>query len=161
MLLLAGKFQSTNAFWENPLMLSAISSFIFAQLVKAIIALTSERRSRIKAALVALFWRTGGMPSSHAALVSALTTATAISEGISSNLFVVTFFLAVIVMRDAMGVRRSSGIQAKTLNVLGQRLSENSGSKYQPVKEVQGHTPLEVIVGSLLGIIIAAAYAYL
>ena len=141
-------------------MLSSLSSFIFAQLVKAIIALTSERRSRIKAAFAALFWRTGGMPSSHASLVAALATAAAISEGISSNLFVVTFFLAMIVMRDAMGVRRSSGIQAKTLNALGQRLSENSGSEYHPVKEVQGHTPLEVIVGCLLGII-SAAYAYL
>ena len=142
-------------------MLSSISSFLFAQLVKAIIALTSERRSRLKAAFVAFFWRTGGMPSSHAALVTALTTATAINEGINSNLFVVTFFLAMIVLRDAMGVRRSSGIQAKALNALGLKMFEDSGSEYHPVKEVQGHTPLEVIVGGFLGIIIAAAYAYL
>jgi acid phosphatase family membrane protein YuiD len=60
-----------------------------------------------------------------------------------------------------MGVRRSSGIQGKSLNALGRSLEERLGLEYHPVKEVQGHAPLEVVIGSLLGIIIAAAYAYL
>jgi acid phosphatase family membrane protein YuiD len=147
--------------WENPLFLSSISSFLFAQLIKAVIALCSGGRYRIRAACEALFWRTGGMPSSHAALVASLATSAAINEGPASNLFVVTLFLALIVMRDAMGVRRSSGIQAKILNVLGANLAERGNFDYHPVKEIQGHTPLEVVVGCFLGIIIAAAYAYL
>ncbi|MDR2521391.1 MAG: divergent PAP2 family protein [Spirochaetaceae bacterium] len=161
MYILSGKMPAFSTLWENPLFLSALSSFLFAQMIKAAIALTSERKTRLRAAFHALFWRTGGMPSSHAALVAALSAQTAISEGVNSNLFVVTLFLALIVMRDAMGVRRSTGIQAKTLNTLGGKFAEKTGGEYHPVKEVQGHTPLEVVVGSFLGIIIAAAYSYL
>jgi acid phosphatase family membrane protein YuiD len=101
------------------------------------------------------------MPSSHAALVSALTTSLAFQEGFQSNLFAVSFFFSLIIMRDAMGVRRSSGIQGKSLNVLGRNLVERFGVEYHPVKEVQGHAPLEVVVGALMGVFIAAAYAYL
>jgi acid phosphatase family membrane protein YuiD len=82
-------------------------------------------------------------------------------HGFGSDLFVVSFFLAMIVIRDAMGVRRSSGLQAKTLNVLGKRTAEELDIEYLPVKEVYGHTPLEVAVGSLLGVFIACAYFYL
>jgi acid phosphatase family membrane protein YuiD len=60
-----------------------------------------------------------------------------------------------------MGVRRSSGIQARTLNLLGRQLAEAVKIEYHPVKEVHGHAPLEVVVGAFLGIFIAAAYAYL
>jgi acid phosphatase family membrane protein YuiD len=83
------------------------------------------------------------------------------SEGIHSNLFVVSFFFALIVMRDAMGVRRSSGIQARTLNILGKQAADRLDVDFHPVKEVHGHAPLEVVLGSLLGIFIAAAYALL
>jgi acid phosphatase family membrane protein YuiD len=64
-------------------------------------------------------------------------------------------------MRDAMGVRRSSGIQARTLNLLGRQLVESVRIEYHPIKEVHGHAPLEVVIGAFLGIFIAAAYAYL
>jgi acid phosphatase family membrane protein YuiD len=101
------------------------------------------------------------MPSSHAALVSSMAASVAIQEGLSSNLFVVAFFSALIVMRDALGVRRSSGLQARNLNSLGRQLAEKLNIEYHPVKEVQGHAPLEVVIGTLLGIFIAAAYAYL
>lgn len=101
------------------------------------------------------------MPSSHAALVTAMALAVALRDGFGSDLFVVSFFLAMIVIRDAMGVRRSSGLQAKALNVLGKLSAEKMKIEYLPVKEVYGHTPLEVAVGSLLGIFIACAYFYL
>ncbi|MDR0540480.1 MAG: divergent PAP2 family protein [Spirochaetaceae bacterium] len=159
--LLDSKLRAVSTLWENSLFLSAISSFLFAQLIKAVIVLSSSSKTRVRAAFEALFWRTGGMPSSHAALVSALAASAAINEGLSSNLFVVTLFLALIVMRDAMGVRRSAGLQAKTLNIVGTKLAERDDFDYRPVKEVQGHTPLEVVVGCFLGVIIAAAYAYL
>jgi acid phosphatase family membrane protein YuiD len=90
-----------------------------------------------------------------------MATSVGFREGIGSNLFTVSFFVALIVMRDAVGVRRSSGIQGRTLNNLGRNLSDRLGLDYHPVKEVHGHAPLEVLVGTLLGIFIAAAYAYL
>jgi acid phosphatase family membrane protein YuiD len=90
-----------------------------------------------------------------------MATSVAFWEGIDSNLFIVTMFFALIIMRDAMGVRRSSGIQARVLNLLGRKLAEGVKFEYHPIKEVHGHAPLEVVIGALLGIFIAAAYAYL
>jgi acid phosphatase family membrane protein YuiD len=153
--------ESVKAFIENPIVLSAITSWFLAQVVKAAIMLLKANRESGKEVLVTIAWRTGGMPSSHAALVSAMTTSVAIREGMQSNLFAVVFFISLIIMRDAMGVRRSSGIQGKSLNSLGRNLEERFGLEYHPIKEVQGHTPLEVVIGALLGIFIAAAYAYL
>jgi acid phosphatase family membrane protein YuiD len=60
-----------------------------------------------------------------------------------------------------MGVRRSSGLQARALNLLGRHTAGRLGFDYHQVKEIQGHAPLEVVVGALLGIFIAAAYALL
>jgi acid phosphatase family membrane protein YuiD len=148
-------------FIENPTVLAAITSWFLAQAIKSAIMLLRTKRRNSKEILKTFAWRTGGMPSSHAALVSAMTASIAVKEGIHSNLFAVCFFMALIIMRDAMGVRRSSGIQAKSLNSLGKSMEERIGVEYQAVKEVQGHTPLEVVIGALLGIFIAAAYAYL
>jgi acid phosphatase family membrane protein YuiD len=153
--------ESVKAFIENPIVLSAVTSWFLAQVVKAAIMLLKANRKNGKEVFLTIAWRTGGMPSSHAALVSAMTTSVAFREGMQSNLFVVTFFISLIIMRDAMGVRRSSGIQGKSLNSLGRNLEERLGLEYHPIKEVQGHTPLEVVIGALLGIFIAAAYAYL
>jgi acid phosphatase family membrane protein YuiD len=153
--------ESLKTFLENPIFLSSISSWLFAQVIKAAVALLRSHRSTIREILATVAWRTGGMPSSHAALVSAMAASAAIYEGPGSNLFVISLLFAVIVMRDAMGVRRSSGIQARTLNILGRQLADKALADYHPVKEVHGHAPLEVVVGALLGIFIAAAYAYL
>jgi acid phosphatase family membrane protein YuiD len=153
--------ESVRAFIENPLVLSAVTSWFLAQVVKAAIMLLKANRRSGREILETIAWRTGGMPSSHAALVSAMTTSLAFKEGLQSNLFAVSFFFSLIIMRDAMGVRRSSGIQGKSLNSLGRNLVERFGVEYHPVKEVQGHAPLEVVIGALLGIFIAAAYAYL
>jgi acid phosphatase family membrane protein YuiD len=129
--------------------------------MKAVIILLKGRKSSGRDVFETIAWRTGGMPSSHASLVSSMATSVAFREGLHSNLFVVTLFVALIIMREAMGVRRSSGIQARTLNLLGRQLAENIKIEYHPMKEVHGHAPLEVVIGALLGIFIAAAYAYL
>jgi acid phosphatase family membrane protein YuiD len=102
-----------------------------------------------------LIWRTGGMPSSHAALVSSLCSSIAFFRGITTDLFVFSFWFALVVLRDAMGVRRSAGLLAKALNNLGKQAAETTGLDFHAVKEIQGHTPLEVIVGASLGIFIA------
>jgi acid phosphatase family membrane protein YuiD len=155
------KAESLKAFFENPIFLSSVSSWFLAQILKTVIVLLRGSKRNGREIIATIAWRTGGMPSSHASLVSAMATSTAFREGINSSLFIIAFFFALIVMRDALGVRRSSGIQARMLNLLGRHLAEKSGFDYHPVKEVHGHAPLEVVIGALLGIFIAAAYAYL
>ena len=152
---------SLRALFENIIFISALTSWILAQIVKVAVIVFSRHRKSLKELVEIVIWRTGGMPSSHAATVSSMTMAAGIREGVGSNLFVICFFFALVVIRDAMGVRRSSGLQAKALNLLGKNSGERLGFEYHPVKEIQGHSPLEVIVGSLLGIFIAAAYAWL
>ena len=152
---------SFRTFFENPIFLSSVTSWFFAQLLKAVIVLLNSRKRSAREILETIAWRTGGMPSSHAALVSAMAAAAAFQEGLGSNLFVVSFWFAMIVMRDALGVRRATGLQGRLLNTLGRTLADRLGIEFHPVKEVHGHAPLEVVVGALLGIFIAGAYAWL
>jgi acid phosphatase family membrane protein YuiD len=86
---------------------------------------------------------------------------TALAEGIGSNLFQISLWFALVVIRDALGVRRSSGLQARLLNVLGRQVSDQLNVEFHPLKEVHGHTPLEVVVGGLLGLFIAIAFVFL
>jgi acid phosphatase family membrane protein YuiD len=153
--------KSLKALVENTLFLAPLSSWIIAQVLKMVIFFLGGKRKSGREILETVAWRTGGMPSSHAALVTALSASAAYRAGIDSDLFIVTLFFALIIMRDATGVRRSSGLQARALNFLGRQLGEKEGLEYHPVKEVHGHTPMEVIVGALLGFFIAAAYEFL
>jgi acid phosphatase family membrane protein YuiD len=143
--------------FKNPVFLSAIISLLTAQFIKMLINIFKYRSRSLKDVLLTFLWKTGGMPSSHSALVVALTTSIAFIDGPASDLFVVTVFFSLVVIRDAMGVRRSAGIQARTLNILGKDLSNRFGISFRPVKEVQGHSPLQVAVGGLLGFFIAFA----
>jgi len=152
---------SVRAFFSNPIILSSLISWFLSQLIKGIIALLQIRKKGLREVLITLVWSTGGMPSSHAAVVASMTAAVAFHEGLGSNLFAVSLWVAMVVMRDAMGVRRASGLQARALNLLGKQTAEKTGVEFHPVKEIQGHAPLEVIVGGLLGIFISAAYALL
>ncbi|WP_170270399.1 divergent PAP2 family protein [Heliorestis acidaminivorans] len=101
------------------------------------------------------FFEPGGMPSSHTALVISLVTAIAYRHGIQSDLFALAVVFAGVVVFDAMGVRRSAGEHAKTinqlLNIMGFRRHPDDG----PLKERLGHSPAEVMAGALLGFIIA------
>jgi len=153
--------EEMRAFFEHPVFLSAFSSWFLAQLLKALIVLFRKSKKNVRDIALTLLWRTGGMPSSHSSMVTALAVSVAFAEGLSSTLFIVTLCIAIIVIRDSMGVRRSSGIQARSLNLLGKELSQHLQLEYHPVKEIQGHSPLEVLVGSLLGLFIAAAFALL
>ena len=73
----------------------------------------------------------------------------------------VSMFVSFIVIRDSLGVRRATGVQGKALNMLGKNIAEKNDIEFHPVKEIHGHAPLEVVVGVILGVIIAAAYALL
>jgi acid phosphatase family membrane protein YuiD len=155
------KETSFKALFENIIFLSTVSSLFIAQLLKAVIFLLSGRRRKKREFIEVIVWRTGGMPSSHSAVVTSLATSIAFAEGFSSNLFIITFWFALVVIRDAMGVRRSAGLLARALNNLGRQAVEKMGIDFHTVKEIQGHTPLEVVVGGFLGIFIAAAFALL
>ncbi|MDR0601755.1 MAG: divergent PAP2 family protein [Treponema sp.] len=160
-LVIAVRAESIKSFFENPIFLSAVSSWFMAQLIKTAVVLLGGRKRSLRELLETIIWRSGGMPSSHSSMVAAIATAVAFRDGLRSDLFVVSLFFAFIVMRDAMGVRRSSGLQGRTLNNLGRQLAERDGVEFHPVKEIHGHTPLEVIIGALMGVFIAAAYAVL
>ena len=147
---------SFKALFENTIFLSPLSSLCITQALKGIIYAFSGRNKKPKELLEIVAWRTGGMPSSHSAVVCSLSTAVAFKEGIASNLFIFSFWFALVVLRDAMGVRRSAGLVARALNNLGRQAVEKAGVEFNSVKEIQGHTPLEVIVGSFLGVFIAA-----
>ena len=109
------------------------------------------------------FFGDGGMPSSHSAVVASLATAIGLHSGWGSPLFAVAAILAVIVMHDAMSVRLETGKQAKVLNAL---LEENpfkwEGEVLENnLKELVGHTPLQVVAGALLGILVGITVNYI
>lgn len=101
------------------------------------------------------------MPSSHSSLVTGLATTIGVLHGAQSAIFVLSLFYGVLIIRDALGVRRSAGVQAKELNRIGHDLSQRFDFEFEPVKEVSGHTPSEVFVGVLLGFFIGLAFSLL
>ena len=119
-----------------------------AQLSKLFLELVTERRWRPQVLI-----ETGGMPSSHSALVTGTAAAVGWLEGFESPAFALAATVAFVVMYDASGVRRSAGFIAERVNALPDHLWETSPDK--PLKERLGHSRLEVLVGSLLGPAIA------
>ena len=146
---------------SGPVFLSAFFSWFVAQFIKTVIDI-ARNRSRTSADVVTtMFWKTGGMPSSHSSLVTALATSIGFVWGTNSPIFTLSLFYGVLIIRDALGVRRSAGVQARVLNQLGADLKKQFGITYRPVKEVSGHTPTEVAVGVALGFFIAVAFSIL
>lgn len=156
---------------ENPLINISFISWFIAQTIKTVIDWVINR-SFNKERLIG----SGGMPSSHSAMVTSLTIAMARSEGFASPIFALTIAFSAVVIYDAMGVRRAAGEQAKALNrmlfeynnifeFLQDHLSlkfgaedEANTTEQNTLKEYLGHTPLEVIAGALLGILVAMGY---
>ena len=122
-----------------------------AQFLKVILGLITDRKFYYNR-----FWETGGLPSSHSATVVSLSTAMAIVHGISSSQFAISIVLAVIVIHDAVGIRRAAGKQAGVLNRMGILLNKiyNEGYNHEEMKELLGHKPVEVLAGAILGIAI-------
>ena len=136
----------------NYILMSAVISWFLAQVLKFIITYVTTGKS-VPERLVG----SGGMPSSHTALVCSATIAAAKSEGTASPIFAVCFILACIVMYDAMNVRRQAGEHAKVINrmINEKEIGKESGYEDVTLKEKLGHTPLEVLGGALLGIVVA------
>ena len=105
--------------------------------------------------------KTGGMPSSHSATTMGMATSVGLLEGFDSVSFAIALCLAVIVMYDAAGVRRTVGLQAKVLNqIMTEVFSEHPHISSERIKEFLGHTPKEVIVGAAIGMLIAWTFNY-
>lgn len=146
---------------SGPVFLSAFFAWFIAQLVKTIIDVARQRTRTSGEAVATMFWKTGGMPSSHASLVTALATSIGFAYGTDTPVFTLSLFYGVLIIRDALGVRRSSGLQARAINEMGHELQKHLGIPHRPVKEVHGHTPTEVAVGVALGFFIAIAFSIL
>ena len=96
----------------------------------------------------------GGMPSSHSAVVTGLSTLIGKNEGVGTALFAVSLIFALVVMYDAAGVRRAAGKQAKLLNKIVETPGLSSLQVQEKLVEVLGHTPIQVFVGAAIGIIV-------
>jgi acid phosphatase family membrane protein YuiD len=139
--------------FTNYVLMSAVFGWIVAQILKFFTGVF-----RIKEfSMTELFFGTGGMPSSHTAAVCALTCACAIKFGLGSYQVAISGVLAMIVMRDAMGMRGQVGEHAKALNIILKELAEAKNDPELTNKalgELAGHTPLQVFAGTLVGILV-------
>jgi acid phosphatase family membrane protein YuiD len=102
-----------------------------------------------------LFFSAGGMPSSHSALVIAVTHAIGLMQGFGSPLYALAIVLSMIVLYDATGVRRQAGEHARVINAIVSDLVSGHPLKEEQLKELLGHTPGEVIAGATLGLVVA------
>ncbi|WP_407307029.1 divergent PAP2 family protein [Desulfosporosinus sp. SB140] len=140
---------------NNPLLLSAILSAIVAQILKIPINYWIQHSWNWRAAL-----NPGGMPSSHTALMVGLTTTTLLKYGLNNPYFAITTAVTMIVIYDAAGVRRQTGQHAiilneltKTIETLNRELRTEIYIKSARLKEVLGHSPIEVMGGIVVGIV--------
>ena len=152
--------EQLHLFFSQPAFLACLFSWLSAQLVKTLIKLFSGKVHSLKELFELLLWRTGSMPSSHSALVATLCTTIGFRSGVNSDVFIHSLGFYLVTIRDAVGVRRANGLQAAMLNKIGRLLAaKNIIEEVKPIKEVQGHTPAEVIIGSLLGFFIGLAFS--
>ena len=147
-------------FLENKVLFAAILGWFLAQVLKLILTSIATRRLKLER-----LWGAGGMPSAHSAMVCAMTIAAARFYSINSPAFALAVVFAFVTMYDAMGVRREAGLHARLLNkYLNQLEAQNAdtngdGKPDREVDEIElkefiGHTPLEVLGGVLLGILV-------
>ncbi len=136
----------------NKVLVISACTWALAQLLKVIITLVQKKRLKLR-----YLFASGGMPSAHSATVSALATSVAMIQGIGSVTFGIVAILALIVMYDAAGVRRSVGRQSVVLNRIVQefRFRRPITEVERDLREFIGHTPFQVIAGAALGIILA------
>ena len=142
---------------SNRALLCAITAWFVAQAVKIPTYWFVEKKLDWMR-----FFGSGGMPSSHTAFVVSLTIMIGVLEGFDSSIFAVSFILAAVVMYDATGVRKETGNQAEVLNEILRKVFVNGEQiADDDLKELVGHTKLEVLGGAIVGVMCALAYIYL
>ena len=132
----------------NPVIDCALLAWFLAQLIKVLLEAVLARRLNLR-----LFVSSGGMPSSHSALVVACTAAIGKLEGIQGGVFALSVIVASVVMYDACNVRRSAGDTARLVNQILAHVEKLTAEDFaDDLREVMGHTPLQVLMGALLGL---------
>lgn len=135
---------------SNPVLIAGFTSWVLAQLIKVPWNYLSTGKWDW-----VLLLRAGSMPSSHSALVASVAHATGLFVGFASPLFALALTLAAIVIYDATGIRRQAGKHAEIINRIVRDTVKGKRTKEKQLKEVLGHTPLEALAGTLLGIAVA------
>jgi len=135
---------------ENRILWTGIWAWAIAQLIKVFIELL-----RTKKINWTLIFGSGGMPSSHSSFVTAMSAAVGLNSGFNSAIFAVCSVISMVVMYDAAGVRRAAGKQAEVINMLVNSLENQGIALDKKLKELLGHSPIEVAAGALLGILVA------
>ena len=139
---------------QNDILICSLISWTVAQFLKVPFMYFTKKTWSFKR-----FWGSGGMPSSHTALVVALTHMTGSVHGFNTVEFSLSFVLAIIVMYDAAGVRRQTGTQASVINeIVNKIFIEGEKITEKDLKEIVGHTPMEVFGGFIVGILVALIY---
>lgn len=129
-------------------LVAPLVAWTIAQTAKVIIYSVREHRLNLRVLAV-----TGGMPSSHSAIVMGMTTAVGKYAGVNSAAFAIALIVSFVVMYDAAGLRRAAGRQAAILNRLVEDLVNMRGVQEAKLRELLGHTPVEVLVGAVLGVV--------
>lgn len=136
--------------FTNRVLLTAVLGWVIAQFLKVVVILIKEKRFDIRRMV-----GSGGMPSSHSAFVVSLAMAVGYEQGFGSVAFAMSAVFGFVVMYDATGVRREAGRQAEILNDIIENFGQDSPEMMgKRLKELIGHSPLEVFVGAVLGIVI-------
>lgn len=139
-------------FFTNRVLMCAVFSWVIAQFLK----IFTSPQHRDNMSFLRFLAGSGGMPSSHSAVVMAACFSCGILYGFDSPLFAIAAVLAVVVMRDAAGVRRESGKQAAAINQMSRELNKKKKIvDFDLLTELLGHTPLQVFFGGVLGVIMA------
>ncbi len=138
---------------SNDPLIAAVIAWTLAQLSKLVIVLLRERKLEL-----AYLTSAGGMPSSHSAVVVALAMRVGLDEGVGTPIFAVAFVFACVVLYDAAGIRRAVSVQARILNRMLEEVIELKRFNERRLLELLGHTPFEVFIGSLLGLLVALSW---
>jgi len=146
-----------NAHLGNLILVLSVCAWAAAQIIKFFVNLATEGTRDWHYLLTS-----GGMPSSHSATVSACASSVCYLYGASSPLFAIAAILAIVVMYDAFNVRQETGKQAQVLNYMMSHWTEFKPENFdKALKELVGHTPLQVVIGAMLGVLIGWGGAYL
>jgi uncharacterized protein len=140
------------ALFQNKALIAGLSAWALAQIIKIPLDYFRTRRWNWS-----LLLTTGGMPSSHSALMTAITLAIGLYHGFDTPIFALGVAITMIVTYDAAGVRQQAGIHAQRINVLFDELLHGHPINEKDLREVIGHTPLEVLGGILLGLVVATS----
>lgn len=142
-----------NSVIDNHILIDSLTAWAVAQVMKVITVFVVDHKLDFRRLV-----GSGGMPSSHSALVMALTISVGKYTGFDSSQFAICLVFAFVVMYDAAGVRRAAGKQAKVLNEILKDMWDTGKVKDEKLKELLGHTPVEVIAGAIVGTIIAIIF---